>query len=484
MSDTRSESVEADAAAPAYATLLELGRGGMGSAALACATGLGGFERLVVIKRLRKELTGDERAIKRILAEARLAASIHHANVVATQHTGVDEQGPFLVLDYVEGASLEELVDASRLRGAPLPLAVCLRIALDVLSGLSAIHGAHDSRGRPLDILHRDLSLQNVLVGRDGVARIADFGIAKSALASGMTDEGYLIGKLHYLSPEYLRRESVGPAMDVYALGVTLWLAVTGKSLWSGASDGQVMHAILSEGIPRASAVMHIHPAVDELLARACAPWPEMRYETARVMSEEIEHIQREAGLAASHREVAETLESLVGGELDQRRKLVASMLEQQGRVGGAGVPDTGRAARAKSESAISAKSSDIPPATKSRKWVLATSLGTLAFSTVSALVAMAIRNDASSPTVSAAPSTSAAAPSPALRAPVAPQPSVFPVASEAAPAVSSAVAATPSAVAPKSAPARRRAATTASPAREARAPDDIKAKNPYRRPQ
>lgn len=481
MQDTDSGSVAtAGAGPPEYRTLLELGRGGMGSAALACVTGMGGFERLVVIKRLRKELAGDERAVKRILAEARLAASIHHANVVATQHTGVDTQGPFLVLDYVEGASLEELLDASRKRGAPLPVPICLRVALDALSGLSAIHGARDSRGRSLDILHRDLSLQNVLVGRDGVARIADFGIAKSALASGMTEEGYLIGKLHYLSPEYLRREGVGPTMDVYALGVTLWLAVTGRSLWSGASDGQVMHAILTEGIPRASELVTLDPAVDELLAKACAAWPEMRFETARAMAEAIERIQRDTGAVATHREVAEHVEALVGGDLEQRRRLVAGMLEQRVVSGSSSAGFRAPRVDPAFESAV-ARSSGLPPPPKPRRVVLAASLGVTTL-LAAALVMMSLRNAPDS-SADAAASESARVTAVPPRASVEASPGIFPVPSALLTAEATAQAPVASVIPPKTSAPRRKVPTARAP-QGARAPDDIKAKNPYRRSQ
>jgi serine/threonine-protein kinase len=448
---------------------------------------MGGFERLVVIKRLRGELAGNERAVKRILAEARLAASIHHANVVATQHVGIDAQGPYLVLDYVEGASLEELVEASRLQGAPLPVAICLRIALDALSGLSAIHDAHDSRGRPLNILHRDLSLQNVLVGRDGVARIADFGIAKSAIASGMTEEGYLIGKLHYLSPEYLRRENAGATMDVYALGVTLWLAITGKALWPGAGDGQVMHAILTEGIPTASTVANVPPAVDTLLARACASWPEMRFDTARAMAEEIERVQRELGMMATHREVAERLEALVGHDLSQRRKLVASMLEQQG-PGERLVATPGPRAELAPESSVSAKSADseLPAPLKPRRFGLL-SIGMLTFLAVAALAAMLLRTGRSA---NQTPTSNGASPDASLRQesiatarePIAVPPSVSVVPIAPVTLVPSAPAAVSGTVSKKPVVSRRSGSPRTETREGARAPDDIKSKNPYRR--
>jgi len=223
--------------ASAIDVLFELGQGGMGRADLALVRGIAGFERLVVIKRLKPELAQDPQTVARFVTEARIAASIHHANVVATHDVDNDDAGPFLVIDYVEGVTLEELIDRSMLRGAPPPLPLCMRIALDVLAGLEAVHGARDSRGQPLYVLHRDVSPQNILVGRDGVSRLLDFGVAKSVLGVALTAEGFMIGKLPYLAPEYIRREAVGPTLDIYALGVTLWSALAGREPWSSESE-------------------------------------------------------------------------------------------------------------------------------------------------------------------------------------------------------------------------------------------------------
>src|SRR5262245_44859594 len=199
------------ASVSSYELLIELGKGGMGTAHLARAVGAGGFERLVVVKRLHTHLLDRIDAVARFLDEARLAAYVRHANVVSTLHVGQDDSGYFLVLEYVEGASLEELIDRAALRSENLPAPIVLRIALDALAGLSATHNSRDVSGRRLELLHRDVSLQNILIGRDGVSRIADFGIAKSALGSVHTDQGYVLGKLLYMPPEYLRHESTGP---------------------------------------------------------------------------------------------------------------------------------------------------------------------------------------------------------------------------------------------------------------------------------
>jgi serine/threonine-protein kinase len=314
----------------AYETLLELGRGGMGSALLARALGAGGFERLVVIKRLHPHLLELPDAVQRFLDEASLAACVQHANVVGTTQVGSDEDGYFLVLEYIEGGTLEELIDRSALRGERIPPPVVLRIALDALAGLSAIHHARAPSGKPLSILHRDVTLQNVMVGRDGVARIADFGIAKSAIASVSTDRNYLVGKLLYMPPEYLRRAPVGPTLDIYALGVTLWLALTARELWPEASEAQLVHHIVEDHIPPlSSAGIAIAPQIEQVVARACAPEASARFPTARQMADAIEDIGRNTGWIASHAEVADFVEGLMGVDLARRRERVASLMSR-----------------------------------------------------------------------------------------------------------------------------------------------------------
>lgn len=316
-----------------YEPVLELGRGGMGTVYIARAVGAAGFERLVVLKRLHAHLLDERDAVQRFLDEARMAAWVQHANVVSTHQVGSDDDGYFLVLEYVEGASLEELLDRAALRGERMPPAIVLRIALDALAGLQAAHTARDASGRSLEILHRDVTLQNVLVGRDGVARVADFGIAKSTIGNVKTDRAYVVGKLLYLPPEYLRRETFGPPLDVYSLGVTIWLTLTGQELFGGASEAQLLTHILEQGIPRLSTAMEIEPAIDELVAVACDPNPVRRFQTARAMADSIERIGRGAGMLATHGEVSDYVERLVGTDLARRRELVAQRLANGERV-------------------------------------------------------------------------------------------------------------------------------------------------------
>ena len=320
-----------DPASGRYETLLELGRGGMGRAVLARAVGVGGFERLVVVKRMHQHLLSEPEATRRFIDEARLAAYVHHANVVGIHQIGNDSEGLFLVLDYVEGGSLDEVVDRAVLRGEPLPVPIVLRVALDALAGLRALHDARNAQGQHLQILHRDVSPQNVLVGRDGLARITDLGIAKSAIMAFSTDKAFLVGKLLYLAPEYLRRDRVGPTLDIYAMGLTLWTVLAGEEPWPGADEAQLVAHVLQDGVPPVSSVASVPPQLDAIIAKACSYDPSKRYQSAKEMADAIEAMGRETGWIASPSDVASFVESLLGVDLERRREhIVAALARRQ----------------------------------------------------------------------------------------------------------------------------------------------------------
>jgi serine/threonine-protein kinase len=313
----------------AYEVLFELAHGGMGAVYLARASGgrvgAAGFERLVAVKRLRLHLAAEAESVQRFLDEANVAARIHHANVVSVHQVGSDEAGHFLVQDYVEGDTLQGLVDRAALKRKRLPPPIVLRIALDALAGLHAVHEAQDAAGRPLGALHRDVSTHNLLVGLDGVTRVADFGIARHALRSVVTDGQYLQGRVICMPPEYLARRPVDRRLDVYGMGVTLWMALAGDEPWPGASDAQIVHLATTAGLPPLSASgLTVAPAIEAIVAKACARDPGDRFESARAMLEAIEDLGRHTGWIASHREVAALVEDLAGRELTRRRAAVA----------------------------------------------------------------------------------------------------------------------------------------------------------------
>ncbi|HMJ16494.1 MAG TPA: serine/threonine-protein kinase, partial [Polyangiaceae bacterium] len=304
----------------------ELARGGMGTVYLARAVGVGGFERLVAIKRAHENLLTSDQAARRFLDEARIVAHVHHSNVVGIHQVGQDESGYYLVLDYVEGESLGGLIARASRDNERLPPAIVTRVALDALAGLHAAHETADTSGKPLGILHRDVSIQNLLVGRDGVTRLTDFGVAKSTLSSVVTEAGYVQGKLVYMPPEYLRRQAVDRTLDIYAMGITLFTAFTGQHPWHGLGHAEIVQAVLGGGVPRiASEGFSVPASLEEIVARACAGDPRQRFQTARQMLDALEAAGSEGGYLARHTEVAEYVERQAGTELRERREAVSN---------------------------------------------------------------------------------------------------------------------------------------------------------------
>lgn len=304
--------------------LFPLGNGGMGTAYLACSRA-GQFERLVVVKRLHEHLMNDAQARQRLLEEAELAGYVHHSNVVGVQHVGRDDRGLFLVLDYVDGTSLRRLIQA--VGSARIPEPVVLRIILDCLAGLSAIHMTTDNRKRPLHILHRDVTPENILLGLDGVARLTDFGIAKSARSSVQTGPLQLIGKLPFMAPEYIDHAELSPALDVYALGVSLWGLLAGRSPWEKLDETQLLVRILIEGVPPLPAELGVGEALCAVVAQACALDPKRRYSTAREMALALEALEAVHPIA-KHAQVAEFFVETLGVEAASLREKASQYLD------------------------------------------------------------------------------------------------------------------------------------------------------------
>jgi serine/threonine-protein kinase len=278
--------------------------------------GAGGFERRVALKRCHPHLRRQEDFDALFLDEARLAARIHHPNVVATLDV-VDGPSLFIVLEYVEGGSLADLLKAAVARQERLPPPVVLRIVLDTLAGLHAAHELRDDAGVSLGLIHRDVSPQNVLVGVDGVARLADFGIVKAERRSGVTREGRIKGKLPYMAPEQFGRAPVHRQVDVYAAGVVLWEALAGRRLFRGQDDAEVLERVLRGEVPPLSRFIPVPAALDAVLARALSKAPAQRFATAAALADALEGL----GLpVASPRTVGACVEELLAPALALRR--------------------------------------------------------------------------------------------------------------------------------------------------------------------
>jgi serine/threonine-protein kinase len=254
----------------------------MGVLYLGRRRGPAGFSRPVAIKVIHDHLAQNKRFCRMFIDEAKLSARIDDPNVVRVEEFGEDAGRYYLVMEYVHGASLAQVLGMKRGKGLPIDLAVS--IAMQICAGLHAAHEATDDEGRPLAIVHRDVSPHNVLVSYKGNVRVIDFGIAKARdKAGGHTQTGSLRGKLAYMPPEQARSaRTVDRRADIYAVGLVLWEMLTGRRMFSGKSEIEVLNQIRNPVIVPPSTVAHdVTKPLDDLVLRTLAQDPEGRPATA-----------------------------------------------------------------------------------------------------------------------------------------------------------------------------------------------------------
>jgi len=306
-----------------YALYGAIASGGMATVHFGRLLGPVGFTRTVAVKRLHAHLAKDPDFVSMFLDEARLAARVRHPNVVPTLDV-VSENGElFLVMEYVQGESLSRLVRAARDDGVELPLPVLAAIVVGMLHGLHAAHEATNERGEPLDLVHRDVSPQNVLVGVDGVARVLDFGVAKAVGRLHTTRDGSVKGKPAYMAPEQLFRGTVDRRADIYAAGVVLWELLTGERLFTGDSESAIIASVMEGAVePPSKRRAGLSDVLDDVTMRALSRDPSARFGTARQMARELE----ERVAIASPAVVGEWVEQLASDALGDRSRLVSSI--------------------------------------------------------------------------------------------------------------------------------------------------------------
>lgn len=306
-----------------YAFYGEIASGGMATVHYARIVGPGGFSRIVAAKRLLPHMVKDQEFSAMLMDEARLAARIRHPNVVSTLDVVSTGAELVVVMDYVHGESLGKLARTARDLGEPISIGLAVTIISDALHGLHAAHEVKDEDGALLGLVHRDISPQNLLVGVDGVTRIADFGIAKAAGRSHETRDGTVKGKLTYMAPEQIERGELTRATDVFAVSVVLWELLTGERLFDGSNDGEIVHRILSGKVPPPSSRVPTLPHVfDEILARGLARDAAARYQTARELAQALEA----AATPLRPSEVGAWVERVASDALVRRSRAIAKI--------------------------------------------------------------------------------------------------------------------------------------------------------------
>lgn len=316
-----------------YEVLTVLASGGMATVYVARAQGVAGFERLVAVKVLHPHLAHDQDFISMFLDEARLAARIRHPNVVGTLDiSDTQGEGFFLVMEYVEGDHFGALLRQAAMGGERLPVAVVARIVMDALSGLSAAHRLEGANGAPLEIVHRDVSPHNILVGHDGAARITDFGVAKAQVRLSSTRDGQFKGKLSYMAPEQAASGVADQRSDLFSMGIVLWEGLTGRRLFRGENNAEVLNKILNPQVPPPSAFDEELAAFDAVTAKALAREPDDRYQSADEFLEAIEEAAAQAGGVATPRGVGREVERWLGDKVAIEREAIRSSTDALGR--------------------------------------------------------------------------------------------------------------------------------------------------------
>jgi serine/threonine protein kinase len=293
-----------------YEILGSLARGGMAELFVARLPGVEGFAKHVVIKRVLPELARDRAFVDMFLAEARLAATLDHQNIVHVHDIGQDAEGYFLVMEHLYGADVGSILGTVTRFGGELPRPIAVEIARAACAGLHHAHERRTAGGELLGLVHRDVSPSNLFVTFDGAVKLLDFGIAKAAqvTAPPRTRSGALRGKLPYMSPEQCSGEPLDRRSDVFSLAVVLWEMTVGTRLYGGAGEPElaVMRAIVETDAPRPSAFRPGYPAeLERIVMRGLARAREARYQTADELQAELEGFARTASAWSSAREMA-----------------------------------------------------------------------------------------------------------------------------------------------------------------------------------
>ncbi len=297
-----------------YQVIKHLTHGGMAEVLLARSVGIEGFERHVVLKRIRAEQARDEQYVKMFLDEARLAAALHHQNIVQVHDIGESDGEYFFAMEYIHGEDLRTLLTTLANRRGLVPIPHLVTIVAAAASGL---HHAHEQKGsdrRPLGIVHRDVSPANILVGYDGGVKLVDFGIAKAALRSAETRSGTLKGKVSYMSPEQCIGTAVDRRSDVFALGIVLYELATVRRLFKGSSDFLTMTAIVQGNIPPPTTHRPDLPMeLEAIIMKALSPRPEDRYATCEELRAALESYADVAQLRTSSSALAAYMKKVLG---------------------------------------------------------------------------------------------------------------------------------------------------------------------------
>lgn len=284
-----------------YQLLERIGIGGMAEVFKAKIFGAEGFERLIAIKRILPHLVEDDDFVKMFVDEAKIAVRLNHPNIVAVNDLGKIDGTLFIAMEFVLGRDLRAVYDFESARGGRTPIPIACHVVMKMCEALHHAHFATGPHGEPLQVIHRDVSPQNVILSFDGEVKVADFGLAKARGRMVQTQAGVVKGKLAYMSPEQLRGGDIDHRVDVFGLGIVLYELLTGERLFLGPSDMDTLRRVYDATVPPMREINPaIHPRLEEIVMRALAKDRDQRYSTALELYDDLQTFAYEHDCYAS----------------------------------------------------------------------------------------------------------------------------------------------------------------------------------------
>ncbi len=312
-----------------YTLIDRIAVGGMAEIFLAQQAGLDGFEKTIVIKRIRPHLSKQTSFVRMFLNEAKLAAQLNHPNIVQIYDLGRIAESYFIAMEYIFGRDMRRIIPKADSLEIPFPMVYALKIASSVCEGLYYAHQKADPYGNPLNIVHRDVTPENVFVSFDGTVKILDFGIAKAANQIEQTGAGEIKGKLSYMSPEQCRGIPLDCRSDLFSLGVVLFEWLTGFKLFTGDSEVAIMKSIIEGKIYAPSYFKADIPRpVEDILMQALAKDREERFQTAWDMQYAIDRFLTQNEFTPSNIHLSNFLKQLFHDELEEEKARVAQRVQ------------------------------------------------------------------------------------------------------------------------------------------------------------
>jgi serine/threonine-protein kinase len=294
-----------------YELLEPIGMGGMATVHRARMRGVAGFERIVALKRIRPELAVEADYVARFIREARIASALAHANIVQVIELGKDARSHYMAMEYLEGWSLLRVGAAAHAANIEMPLNVIVSLLSDLLGALDHVHTRRDREGRPLGIVHRDISHGNLFVTKSGHLKLIDFGIATATIGVECDKEWEVSGKPSYMAPEAIRGQPCDGRTDVFSAGVVAWEMLTGRRLFGGRDDKETMRAVLHQKVLAPSGYRTDCPLLLDVIVRdALAKDIERRTVSAAAMRDQLDLFTQVAELDVRPSAVAQWIEA------------------------------------------------------------------------------------------------------------------------------------------------------------------------------